>query len=173
MIVPALQIHAPCSTRLGLLPSITAHNPQPNTLDVRTLLPSCLHFPAECAPPQHTCSSSSSSSCCCRLLPSGTSTCDVWEVDADPRILIHGQQADLYGLAVNPRYTHVYATMCDSNVVTIWSAATHKVNTRVLWMLDTCLPACLPAWLAMCFACKSLCTIHTFPKNNHARQDYA
>jgi hypothetical protein len=82
----------------------------------------------------------------------------VWEVDADPRILIHGQQADLYGLAVNPRYTHVYATMCDSNVVTIWSAATHKVNTRVLWMLDTCLPACLVGYVL----CMQVCVCHPY-----------
>ena len=70
----------------------------------------------------------------CLWSTAGTAACDVWEVDGDPEILIHGQQADLYGLAMNPRYPHVYATVCESERVTIWSAVTHKVRYRHVCM---------------------------------------
>lgn len=58
----------------------------------------------------------------------GVASCDVWEVDKDPEVLVYGQQADLYGLATNAAFPHVYATCCDSDKVTVWSAATRKVG---------------------------------------------
>ncbi|PNH12141.1 Echinoderm microtubule-associated protein-like 6, partial [Tetrabaena socialis] len=60
------------------------------------------------------------------VLAAGVASCDVWEVDKDPEVLVYGQQADLYGLAVNPAFPHVYATCCDSDKLTVWSAATRK-----------------------------------------------
>ncbi len=41
---------------------------------------------------------------------------------------MYGQQADLYGLATNTAFPHVYGTCCDSDKVTVWSAATRKVG---------------------------------------------
>ncbi len=62
---------------------------------------------------------------------SGVASCEVWEVDKDPEVLVYGQQADLYGLATNPAFPHVYATCCDSDKVTVWSSATRKVGAGV------------------------------------------
>jgi echinoderm microtubule-associated protein-like 6 len=59
---------------------------------------------------------------------SGSSACDVWEVDATPEVLVHGQRSELWGLATNPVYPHVFATACDSDAVVVWSAATRKVS---------------------------------------------
>ncbi len=42
--------------------------------------------------------------------------------------MVYGQQADLYGLAMNGAFPHVYATACDSDKVIVWSAATRKVR---------------------------------------------
>ncbi|KAG2487374.1 hypothetical protein HYH03_013944 [Edaphochlamys debaryana] len=60
------------------------------------------------------------------MFVAGVASCDVWEVDKDPEVLVYGQQADLYGLATNPAFPHVYATCCDSDKVTVWSSATRK-----------------------------------------------
>ncbi|KAG2444303.1 hypothetical protein HXX76_001060 [Chlamydomonas incerta] len=60
------------------------------------------------------------------MFVAGVASCDVWEVDKDPEVLVYGQQADLYGLATNPAFPHVYATCCDSDSVTVWSSVTRK-----------------------------------------------
>lgn len=46
-------------------------------------------------------------------------------------MLIYGQQADLYGLAMNPAYPHVFATVCESDKVIIFNAVTNKVRARL------------------------------------------
>jgi hypothetical protein len=61
------------------------------------------------------------------LSRAGTASCDVWEVDDTPRVLVPGQQGELWGLAMNPAYPHVFATACDSDTVMVWSAATRQV----------------------------------------------
>ena len=63
----------------------------------------------------------------------GTSACDVWEVDADPEILVYGHSADLYGCAFHPdpQFAHVYATASDSSRVFIWDARARRRLTAV------------------------------------------
>jgi hypothetical protein len=61
-------------------------------------------------------------------LSTGTGSCDIWEVDETPEVLVQGQDSDLWGLAMNPAYPHVFATTCDSDAVIVWSAATRKVG---------------------------------------------
>ncbi|GFR46990.1 hypothetical protein Agub_g8644, partial [Astrephomene gubernaculifera] len=60
------------------------------------------------------------------MFVAGVASCDIWEVDADPRVLVWGQQGDLCGLATNPAFPHVFATCSDSDKVAVWSAATRK-----------------------------------------------
>ncbi|KAL6747740.1 WD40-repeat-containing domain protein [Haematococcus lacustris] len=59
-------------------------------------------------------------------LVAGTAGCEVWEVGPSPRVLLAGQQAPLWALAMNPAWPHVYATAGDSDTVVVWSAATRK-----------------------------------------------
>jgi hypothetical protein len=81
----------------------------------------------------------------------GTGSCDIWEVDDTPEILVQGQEGDLWGLAMNPAYPHVFATTCDSEAVVVWSAATRKVGqagdvlptTRVCMSLCLCIPTAI------------------------------
>ena len=58
----------------------------------------------------------------------GTSSCDIWEVDQDPEVLIYGHSADLYGVAFHPdrSLAHVFATACDSSRVFIWDARNRR-----------------------------------------------
>eukprot|EP00775_Hariotina_reticulata_P006916 gene6916-7132_t len=57
----------------------------------------------------------------------GTSAGDLWEVDADPQLLLHGQQGgEMLGVATNPHYPHVFAALSAAGHVGIWNAVTHK-----------------------------------------------
>jgi len=56
----------------------------------------------------------------------GTSSCDIWEVDDTPQLLIFGASGDLYGLAMNPKYPHVFAAITETDTVMLLSAATRK-----------------------------------------------
>lgn len=49
-----------------------------------------------------------------------------------PQVLVYGQQGDLYGLATNPKFPHIFATASDSDAVMVWSADTHKVSDMLL-----------------------------------------
>lgn len=64
----------------------------------------------------------------CLICFAGTKDCNIWEIDKDPEILIFGQQADLYGLAMNPAYPHVFATVCESGKTIVFNSVTHKVR---------------------------------------------
>ncbi|GMH44987.1 hypothetical protein BSKO_12944 [Bryopsis sp. KO-2023] len=65
----------------------------------------------------------------------GTSSCDLLEVahGHPPNLLIFGHQADIYGLAMNSKFPHVFATVCESEKVAIWNSKSHKV-IRILSM---------------------------------------
>ncbi|GAX81084.1 hypothetical protein CEUSTIGMA_g8518.t1 [Chlamydomonas eustigma] len=56
----------------------------------------------------------------------GSSSCDLWEVDDTPEVLIQGQAGDLNGLAMNPAYPHVFATISEADTVAVFSALTRK-----------------------------------------------
>lgn len=64
---------------------------------------------------------------CAYSAVTGTGSCDVWEVDETPEVLVQGHASSLWGLAMNPAYPHVFATACDSDTVVVWSAASRKV----------------------------------------------
>jgi hypothetical protein len=64
-----------------------------------------------------------------RMLNSaGTAAGDVWEVDGDPRILLHGQPGQPSCCATNRRYPHVFASVASGGKVAVWNAATHVVR---------------------------------------------
>ncbi|GMH32772.1 hypothetical protein BSKO_00606 [Bryopsis sp. KO-2023] len=52
----------------------------------------------------------------------GTDGCDIWEVDKDPRVLIEGNQADVYCCAAHPHEANVFATASECNRVILWDA---------------------------------------------------
>ncbi len=58
---------------------------------------------------------------------SGSSACDVWEVDETPEVLVQGAAGDLNGLAMNPAYPHVFATLSEADTIAVFSATTRKV----------------------------------------------
>ncbi|WIA35025.1 hypothetical protein OEZ86_003516 [Tetradesmus obliquus] len=55
----------------------------------------------------------------------GTAVGDIWEVDGDPRILLHGQPGQPSCCTTNPRYPHVFASTASGGKVAVWNAATH------------------------------------------------
>ena len=57
----------------------------------------------------------------------GTNRCDIWEVDADPEILIFGHAADLYGVCCHPKVPHVFMTACESDKIAIWDIKSRKM----------------------------------------------
>jgi hypothetical protein len=59
----------------------------------------------------------------------GTSSCDIWEVDGSPEVVLHGQQGSLVGLAANPAYPHLYASLSASGRLCVWNALKRKVST--------------------------------------------
>lgn len=59
----------------------------------------------------------------------GTLDSDIWEVDESPEVLLWGHDADLYQVAVNQRYPHIFATASDSDRVVIWDALNKKVTS--------------------------------------------
>lgn len=50
----------------------------------------------------------------------GTNGCDIWEVDADPRVLVEGHEDDLDEVAAHPEEPHTFATACSSGKVRGW-----------------------------------------------------
>ena len=58
----------------------------------------------------------------------GSAACDLWEVDDTPEVLVHGQPGDLNGLAMNPAYPHVFATVSEADTLVVFSALTRKVG---------------------------------------------
>ncbi|GIL85815.1 hypothetical protein Vretimale_19546 [Volvox reticuliferus] len=97
----------------GDLGALLKHFPLLRPEQVGTLAPPALRG-LDCAPENP------------EMFVAGVASCDVWEVDKDPEVLVYGQQADIYGLAANPTFPHVYATCCDSDKVTVWSAVSRK-----------------------------------------------
>jgi hypothetical protein len=65
------------------------------------------------------------------LVAAGTAAGDVWEVDGDPRILLHGQPGQPSCCATNPRYPHVFASVASGGKVAVWNAATHMVSANL------------------------------------------
>ena len=68
----------------------------------------------------------------------------MWEVDCKSGgtdVLVHGHESTLYGLTVNPAFTHVFATAGESQNLIVWSSATHKVHSSdVLSLLECVCP---------------------------------
>eukprot|EP00899_Mesostigma_viride_P010144 jgi/Mesvir1/19130/Mv12869-RA.1 len=58
----------------------------------------------------------------------GTSKCEIWEVDADPELLIAGHNADLYHVDWHPVEPSVFVTACESKRVFLWDAAKRKLT---------------------------------------------
>ena len=48
-------------------------------------------------------------------------------MDDTPEVLVHGQPGDLNGLAMNPAYPHVFATVSEADTLVVFSALTRKV----------------------------------------------
>ncbi|KAG2428966.1 hypothetical protein HXX76_011210 [Chlamydomonas incerta] len=57
----------------------------------------------------------------------GTNGCDIWEVDADPRVLVEGHEEDLDEVAAHPEEPHTFATACSSGKVRVWDARRRDV----------------------------------------------
>ena len=60
----------------------------------------------------------------------GTSHCDIWEVDADPEVLIYGHTADLYGCCFHPNKPHRFVTVCESSNIFVWNAKKRQLSAR-------------------------------------------
>jgi len=60
----------------------------------------------------------------------GTSHCDIWEVDADPEVLIYGHTADLYGCCFHPNKPHRFVTVCESSSIFVWNAKKRQLSAR-------------------------------------------
>ena len=58
----------------------------------------------------------------------GSQANDIWEVDDDPRQLVEGQSALVFGIAPNPNpeYSFTYASGCADGAVYIWNANTRQ-----------------------------------------------
>eukprot|EP01051_Picozoa_sp_SAG22_P010451 SAG22_NODE_943_length_6400_cov_3.214093_3_plen_283_part_00 len=52
----------------------------------------------------------------------GSKQNDIWEIDADSRVLVEGQSHDVYGLAAHPSRPYVYASGCEDGGVYLWGA---------------------------------------------------
>ena len=53
-------------------------------------------------------------------------------MDSSPQVLLHGQQGSLVGLAANPAYPHIYATLSASGRLLVWNALKRKVSTQAV-----------------------------------------
>ena len=58
----------------------------------------------------------------------GSAANDIWEVDSDPKVLVEGQSALVFGIAANPDPAHseCYASGCADGSVSIWNANTRQ-----------------------------------------------
>ena len=56
----------------------------------------------------------------------GSKQNDVWEIDKDPRVLVEGQSADVYGLAPHPTMDDIYASGCEDGSVYLWDGDASK-----------------------------------------------
>lgn len=52
----------------------------------------------------------------------GTSCCDVWEVDADPEVLVHGHAGSVLCVACHPSKPHLLVSVDDKGHVFVWNA---------------------------------------------------
>ncbi|GIL75046.1 hypothetical protein Vretifemale_4865, partial [Volvox reticuliferus] len=57
----------------------------------------------------------------------GTDGCDIWEVDADPRIVVEGHEDALDEVAAHPESPYTFATACDSGKLRVWDARRRDV----------------------------------------------
>ncbi|KAK9820398.1 hypothetical protein WJX72_009942 [[Myrmecia] bisecta] len=60
----------------------------------------------------------------------GTSGCDIWEVDKDPRVLVEGHAGNLQTVAAHPLEPFTFATACEDMSVTLWDAE-HREAVRM------------------------------------------
>ena len=63
----------------------------------------------------------------------GSSQNDIWEIDVDPRVLVEGQSAEVYGLAPYPGQqdemrNNIYASGCEDGSVYLWDAGAFPNN---------------------------------------------
>ena len=67
----------------------------------------------------------------------GTAACDIWRVypDDTAHVVLFGHHGHVVGLATNPNpdYAHVFATCSNSSKVALWSMATHKVCSTLMY----------------------------------------
>ncbi|KAG1660540.1 hypothetical protein FOA52_003891 [Chlamydomonas sp. UWO 241] len=56
----------------------------------------------------------------------GSGDCDLWEVVDTPEVLVQGANGSLNGLAMNPAYPHVFATLSEADTVVVMSSATRR-----------------------------------------------
>ncbi|KXZ48848.1 hypothetical protein GPECTOR_25g433 [Gonium pectorale] len=57
----------------------------------------------------------------------GTDGCDIWEVDADPRVLVEGHEAPLDEVACHPEDPDTFGTACTSGKLRVWNARRRDV----------------------------------------------
>ncbi|GFR50670.1 hypothetical protein Agub_g12921 [Astrephomene gubernaculifera] len=57
----------------------------------------------------------------------GTNGCDIWEVDADPRVIVEGHEDDLDEVAAHSECPHTFATACRSGKCRVWDARRRDV----------------------------------------------
>jgi microtubule-associated protein-like 6 len=58
----------------------------------------------------------------------GTGQCDVWEVDAEPNILVAGHVADLVAVDAHPTRPNLFATAAASDRVFVWDADARRLR---------------------------------------------
>ena len=56
---------------------------------------------------------------------------DIWEIDANPRVMVEGQSGHVFGLSPHPSLSRVYATACADGHVGIWDAE-HRQNIKMI-----------------------------------------
>ncbi|EFJ49062.1 hypothetical protein VOLCADRAFT_90304 [Volvox carteri f. nagariensis] len=57
----------------------------------------------------------------------GTDGCDIWEVDADPRIIVEGHEQDLDEVAAHAESPYTFATACQSGKLRVWDSRRRDV----------------------------------------------
>ena len=56
---------------------------------------------------------------------------DIWEVDAEPRVMVEGQSGHVFGLSPHPTLSRVYATACADGHIGVWDAE-HRTNIKMI-----------------------------------------
>lgn len=60
------------------------------------------------------------------FIVAGDDSNDIWEVDADPKVMVEGQSGPVSGVAPHPLRPNLYCTACGDGSVYVWDSALRK-----------------------------------------------